>query len=250
MTQKTTTQEKSVVRSVKSGAKRDFEELVRSDDRFSFKASEMAGSYSGNPELWCLWYEQLLSDFFTGTEKLFNAPLERRNDTVEDGLNSFVDGFNLLSDKSSKRTDADTTPLVKNRNKIQSFINQESKSVTLIIEIKGGQCDLECVNGFIDDQLINFHTNNTDVDCVDESSLIEHSSEIIEFVNGYSPYRRRPQKKYKRTLCVSIKRVDEGFKITAGVDEIRTRSYSIWEKVLTSLGEDFSSESYIEFLQS
>lgn len=250
MTQKTKSEESPVVSSVKSDAKREFEELIRSDDRFTFEASEMAGSPSGNPELWSLWYDQLLSDFFTGTEKLFNAPLGRTDETVEDGLNSFVDGFNLLSDKGSERIDGDTTPLIKNRNKIQDFMDKESESVTVIIQIHGGQCNLECINGFIDNQVINFRTDSEDIDCVDESSLIEHSSEVMEFMNGYSPYRRRPHEKYKRTLCVSIKRVDQGFNVTVGVDEVRTRGYSIWEKILSPLGEDFSSESYTEFLNS
>jgi len=79
MTEKTLskdTTDNSIVSSVKSDVKRELELL--SDDRFKFDASDMANSYSGNPELWCLWYSQILSEMFKGLEVLFNSPVSRK----------------------------------------------------------------------------------------------------------------------------------------------------------------------------
>lgn len=250
MEEKTLLKEKadnSIVSSVKSDVKRELE--LMSDDRFEFDASDMANSYSGNPELWCLWYSQILSEMFTGLEMLFNSPVRRKDDTVEDGLEKFTEGFNKLIEKGSERTDSDTAPLVRSREKIQRVINEESDSVTLVIQIKGGECSLECVDGFVEDQLIEFTEGDRTAGTIDEASLAEHSSEVSTFMNGYSNYRRRPQNKYKRTLTVSVQRSEEEYNVTVGVDEIRTRKYSVWEQLLSVFGEDFSSDSYIDFVR-
>lgn len=240
-----------VVESLKSESKREFDDLVRLDDQFRFNAGKMAKGFSsgGNPELWCLWYSKLLSDFFEGLDSLLYAPISREDETVEDGVEHFLDGFDYLAERASKRTESDTTPLITNRNKIQKFKEGDSDKVTLLIEIIGGQCSLNCLNEFITDQSVVFSTEGSSADGADEASLREHSTEISEFFNGYSPYRRRPQEKYKRMLSVSVKRCGESYEITVGVDESRARGYSVWEKMLRYLGQDFTADSYTDFIR-
>jgi hypothetical protein len=240
--------EKRMVESLKSESKREIDKKVRLEDEFKFQASTLANSYSGDPELWSLWYSQILEGIFEGTKDIFLTPIEREDKDIEEALERFCTCIDDLVEKTSKRTDKDTTPLIKSRRKIEAFLSEESDSVTLILEIKGGECKLECINGFISDQIIKFDISESQTCSTDEASLREHSQEVIEFLNSYSPYRRRPQEKYRRTLCVSIASKDNKNVVSVGVDEVRTRSYSITEKLISLIGEDFSSQNYNEFI--
>lgn len=240
---------KRVVESLKSEAKREIEQKVRTEDGFKFQASTIANSYSGNPELWSLWYSQILEGIFEGTKDLFLTPIKRENKTVQGSMNKFSNCIDSLIEKSSNRTNKDTTPLINNRRKIEEFKDGKSDSITFILQIKGGECNIECINAFIPDQIVKFKVSESETCSTDEASLREHRQEVIDFLNSYSPYRRRPQEKYRRTLCVSIKSEGQRKLVSIGVDEVRTRNYSVMERIISILGEDFSSQSYHEFIE-
>lgn len=239
--------EDPVVDSVKSYVKREVLRPLESDGQFEFEVANLANSYAGNPELWSIWYGKILSEIFEGVESIFNSPISRKDDTVESALEEFVSGFNKLADKAPQNTGLDITPLIENRERIQKVVQEESDEVTLILKINGGECSLECLNHFLDNQLIEFNTGDGSLSATGESSLIEHSSEVIEFMNSRSEYRQRPHEKYERTLIISVQRAGNDFNVSVEVDETRTRGYSVWERILSLIGEDFSSNDYLEF---
>lgn len=239
--------EDPMVDSVKSHLKREGLQPSELNGQFEFEVASLVNSYSGNPELWSIWYSKIFSKIFEGVESVFNSPVSRKDDTVVDALGEFVAGFNGLAERASKNTDLDIAPLIEDRKKIQQVIKEESNEVTVVLKINGNECSLECLDSFIDNQLIEFDVGNRTPSATDEASLIEHSSEIAEFMNSRSEYRRRPHNKYERTLMVSVRRVSGVYNVSVGVDETRTRKYSVWERILSVIGEDFSSGNYIDF---
>lgn len=61
--------------------------------------------YSGNGELWSIWYNKLYGDFFNAVDDSFMCPIETEDVDTDDVFDNIENGFNNLIKRISSTDD-------------------------------------------------------------------------------------------------------------------------------------------------
>jgi hypothetical protein len=94
----------------------------------------------------------------------------------------------------------------------------------------GSTGSIEAMNKFIENQTVKLNLmNDNSISMEEEATLREYRGDLYEQFNDY---HNRPSNKYKRKLCISILRNDEGIFVSLGVDEYKMSQNTLWDKLM------------------
>lgn len=232
------------VKSVKSETKEELKmKQVRGNDRdIRFNVTEIAGKYSGNSELWAIWYSQVYGGLFELVDTILGCPLENEQSSREDIYTDIYSGIDSLIDYASKNTDIDTQPLYKLRERVESFEQSSDDELTLMISLNGPHSSLECVDGYFDSGIVTIDVDG-DPTVAEKSTLTEYRGSLMKSFCFISPYQNRPNNRFKRELHVSMRKSDSRIESTIDLQTQRV-NYTLTEKILLKLG--FSTPYRVE----
>lgn len=224
------------IESVKSETKEELKmEQVRGNDRdIRFDVTDIAGKYSGNGELWAIWYSQVYGGLFELVDTILGCPLENEQPSEEDIYGDIYSGVDSLIDYASENTDIDTQPLYKLRERVESFEESSDDKLTLIITLNGPDSSLEYVDGYFDDGIVTVDVNGEPT-VAEKSTLTEYRSSLMKSFCFISPYQNRPNNRFKRELHVSMDKSGDTIESTIDLQTHRVE-YALTEKILLKLG--------------
>lgn len=225
------------VESTKSEVKEELreKEVQGHEKRIKINITDLLNKYSGNPEMWAIWYSKVYKGFLDSTDRIFETPLDTNDTTVDDIFSSLRGNCNFIIEKMSNQNEYDAQPMISMRNRIREFQKNEDDEITVILSIHGSSSSLEYLNTYIPNGYVTVDLDRDDQRPTEEVSLREHKSEITDSFSSWTPYQNRPNNRYKRTLYISFKK--EGNNLEATVDiETQRMKYTLMEKAFRLVG--------------
>lgn len=225
------------VESVRSEVKEEISKKSINQNAYTqhFNIDDVLDKYSGNPELWSLRYESLYSKIFESVNLIFETPLPNKETESQDIYDTIDSGINNVVDVISGNADAKTISVLNIRDRFEEFAENKNDEITLKITLHGQESTLELIDGYYKDGGIVTINLNGETTNEEEVALREYNKSLINKFCSRTPYQNRPNKRFKRILCISMKKRDDEEIITVHCDTQRIK-YTKFEKVCKLFG--------------
>lgn len=224
------------VESVKSETKEELksEQIQGFENQARFNVTDVSGRYSGNPELWAIRYYNVYGNLFDVVDTLLQTPLDRKDASEKDVYNNMASGIDTLIDSASKNSDIDTQPLYNIRERVKEFKESEEDEMTLIITVHGPNSTIEYLNNYFNNGIVTVNLDGNP-SISEKSTLSEYEESLMKKFCYISPYQKRPNKRFKRELHISMRKKDGETEATIDLQTNRVQ-YKIMERIFLKFG--------------
>jgi len=206
---------------------------VGNETKYKFEIYNIFGKHiKGGHELWSLWYAKLFEDIEDGIYNLLSIPIKTEDITFSESITCFKNNINTIINKSEQNMDNNIVTLINMRDKIENFENQNEDELTILLTNRGPNSSIEVFNTYITESDINITIESNNITSnIEEASLRKHRNEFYDQFNAYQ-YDKRPTKKYKRELIISLKReTDNKIQVNLNFMESRVLPLTFIEKI-------------------